>query len=180
MSKSLRAMACLIASIVPPVISPQSVPAAPRTIPTVIYNAGGEPIAQYLKYITPEKAQRDRRPMASAPMPIPMFPVVTTKAKPGLLGQPIRGKLKGGPDIPICVIGDDQLSRHWLTLNLATLEKMHASCLVVSVRDEAALRRLRESAGSLPLTPGSLDALATAAGIPVWPVLITPDGQISQ
>lgn len=79
-------MACLIAIIVSPVIFAQSVPAPTRTIPTVIYDAGGEPIAQYLKYITPEKAQRDRRPMASAPMPIPMFPVVTTKATPGLLG----------------------------------------------------------------------------------------------
>lgn len=180
MLQSMRTVACLIVSIVSSTAFAQSVPEPTRTIPTVIYDAGGEPIAQYLQYITPEKAQRDRRPMATAPAPIPVFPVVTTKAKPGLLGQPIRGKLKGGPDIPICVIGDDQLSRHWLALNLVTLEKMHASCLVVAVRDKAALRRLRESAGTLPLTPGSLDALATAAGIPVWPVLITPDGQISQ
>lgn len=180
MLKSLPVVACLVAGIVSPVAMAQSLPTPTRTIPTVIYDAGGEPIAQYLKYITPEKAQRDRRPIASAPVPIPIFPVMTSKAKPGLLGPPIRGKLKGGPDIPICVIGDDQLSRHWLALNLAALENMHASCLVVSVRDETALKRLRESAGKLPLTPGSLDALATAAGIPVWPVLITPDGQISQ
>lgn len=180
MPKLLQVMLCFIVSIVSPVAMAQSLSTPTRTIPTVIYDAGGEPIAQYLKYITPDKAQRDRRPIASAPAPIPIFPVTTSKAKPGLLGSPIRGKLKGGPDIPICVIGDDQLSRHWLALNLATLENMHASCLVVSVRDETALKRLRESAGKLPLTPGSLDALATAAGIPVWPVLITPDGQISQ
>lgn len=149
-----------------------------RTVPAVIHDAGGEPIAGVMQQVVPDNARRQAPAMS--PAPVPVFPVVTTRAKPGLLGQPTRAKLKGGPGVPICVIGDDQLSRHWLSLNRVTLERMGASCLVVAVSDFTAYRNLQAAAGTLTLAPGSLDALATAAGITVWPVLISPDGAISQ
>lgn len=153
---------------------------AARTLPVPIYDGGGVPVGQYLKYIVPDERSNSLAGRPVVQPPASRYPVVTLKAKPGLLGQPIRSKLPGGPNVPICVVGDDQLSRHWLALNLATLEKMGARCLVVSARDESAYRRVRESAGNLLLTPGSFDALASATGIAVWPVLISPDGLVSQ
>jgi integrating conjugative element protein (TIGR03765 family) len=154
-------------------------PGTVRRVPTVICDAGGIPVGQYLQYITPEK-KRDTRPVESHPRPINMFPVTSLKARPGRLAKPFKAKLPGGPDIPICVIGDDQLSRHWLALNLAALEKMHAACMVTSVVDAASFQRLHAEAGTLPLALSSFDGLAEAAGITVWPVLITPDGLVSQ
>lgn len=145
-----------------------------RPPPVVIFdNGSGASIAEETALVVPD-------PQVPQPKPVTIFPIQTTKARMGLLGAPVRAKLKGGPSIPICIIGDDQLSRHWLSINRDALLKMHASCLVVSVQDLKALDGLRSYAGALPLTPGSLDALAVAAGITVWPVLVTPDGMISQ
>lgn len=178
--RSVQAFVYFIIALASPLALAQSAPTPTRTVPTVIYDAGGVSIGRLLQYVTPDKSQRYRQPEVSPPQAVHVFPVVTTKAKPGVLGPPIKGKLPGGPGLPICVIGDDQLSRHWLSLNLTALENMQARCMVVSVRDEAAFKRLRELTGKLPLMPASLDAVATAAGIPVWPVLISPEGQISQ
>lgn len=151
-----------------------------RVVPTVIYDAGGVPIGDYLENVVPETQAGDPRPPSGVPAVPPIFPVVTAQAKPGLLGAPVRGKLKGGPGMPLCIIGDDSLSDHWLNLNLTKLQQMQAACLVVSVRDEAAFRRLQARLGSVLLAPGSFDALAEASGIRVWPVLVSPDGLVSQ
>lgn len=153
-----------------------------RPAPVVIHDAGGVPIAAELgdDIELEGPAERSSAPPQPQRRPQQVFPVVTTAARPGLLGPAVRATIKGGPGIPVCIVGDDQLSRHWLSLNREALAKMGASCLVASVRNLAALDNLRSHAGAVRLVPGSIDALAGAAGIRVWPVLITPDGMISQ
>jgi integrating conjugative element protein (TIGR03765 family) len=159
-------------------------PYKPRTVPVVIHDAGGTPIGQYLDSITEEGAPGTTRrppPTVTTVSPSrPIFPVVTTLAKPGRLGAPTKGKLKGGPGVPLCVLGDDALSQQWLRINQTALLQMKATCLVAAVRDEAAWRALQSQAGEVPLTPGSFDALATAMGIAVYPILVSPDGLVSQ
>jgi integrating conjugative element protein (TIGR03765 family) len=160
-----------------------AVPYPPRTVPIVIHDAGGTPIGQYLDRVTEEgSANSNQRPPApnAVSTVIPVFPVVTTQAAPGRLPAPTRGKLKGGPGVPICILGDDPLSLQWLRINQPALQQMKATCLVASVRDEASWRNLQSLAGDLPLTPGSFDALATAMGISVYPILVSPDGLVSQ
>ena len=158
-------------------------PNTPRTVPVMIHDAGGTPIGQYLE-VTQEGAQ-DRAP-ASAPVPtgtptsMVIFPVVTTKAAPGRLTARPSVKLKGGPGVPICILGDDPLSLQWLQINQVALQKMNATCLAVTVRDEASWRKLQSAAGGVPLTPGSFDALATAMGVSVYPILVSPEGLVSQ
>ena len=71
-----------------------------------------------------------------------IFPVVTTKAAPGRLTARPSVKLKGGPGVPICILGDDPLSLQWLQINQVALQKMNATCLAVTVRDEASWRKL--------------------------------------
>jgi integrating conjugative element protein (TIGR03765 family) len=159
------------------------VPYKPRTVPIVIYDGGGTPIGQYLDSVVEEGASSHNKPAPTAsavPASMPVFPVVTTKAVPGRLGPPLRGNLKGGPGVPICVLGDDSLSQQWMHINQAALQRMKATCLVVSVRDETSWRTLKSLAGGVPLTPGSFDALATAMGIFVYPILVSPDGLVSQ
>ena len=179
MRGALALLAAVACSAVIPASAAEPAPSN-RVVPAVIHDAGGVPIGDYLGNVTPDPSIRDRRQAVRQPTNPQPFPVVTTKARPGLLAAPTRGKLKGGPGIPLCIIGDDPLSNEWLDRNLATLQAMNAACLVVAVRDQAAFARLQARAGSIRLAPGSFDALATASGIAVWPVLVSPDGLVSQ
>lgn len=179
MRGALALLATLACSAVPPASGAEPAPSN-RVVPAVIHDAGGVPIGDYLGNVTPDPSIRDRRQAVQQPTNPQPFPVVTTQARPGLLAAPTRGKLKGGPGIPLCIIGDDPLSNEWLDRNLATLQAMNAACLVVAVRDQAAFARLQARVGSIRLAPGSFDALATASGITVWPVLVSPDGLVSQ
>jgi integrating conjugative element protein (TIGR03765 family) len=179
MRDSLALLATLACLVVPPANGAEPAPSN-RVVPAVIHDAGGVSIADYLGNVTPDKAIRDRRQAVQQPTNPQPFPVVTTKAQPGLLGAPTRGKLKGGPGVPLCIIGDDPLSKQWLDRNLGVLKAMNAACLVVAISDQTAFERLQARVGSIRLAPGSFDALATASGITVWPVLVSPDGLVSQ
>ena len=158
-------------------------PDTPRTVPVVIHDAGGTPIGQYLE-VTQEGTQGNAPsspPVANAvPTSMAIFPIITTKAAPGRLTARPSVKLKGGPGVPICILGDDSLSLQWLQINQVALQKMNATCLAVTVRDEASWRKLQSAAGGIPLTPGSFDALATAMGVSVYPILVSPEGLVSQ
>ncbi len=180
MRRACRALLATLACLAVLPASAADPASSRRVVPTVIHDAGGVPIADYLNNVIPDRPIRDPRPQVRLPSSPQTFPVVTTKAQPGLLGAPTRGKLKGGPGIPLCIIGDDPLSDKWLDRNLAALQAMNAACLVVAVRDQTAFARLQARVGSIRLAPGSFDALATASGITVWPVLVSPDGLVSQ
>lgn len=78
----LAALACVA---LPPAGGADPVPPA-RVVPVVIHDAGGVPIAEYLGNVTPDKSIRDRRQAVQQPANPHPFPVVTTKARPGLLG----------------------------------------------------------------------------------------------
>lgn len=159
-------------------------PYTPRTVPVMIHDAGGTPIGQYLESVeqegTQSKAPSSAPGATAAPTSMAIFPVVTTKAAPGRLTVRPSVKLKGGPGVPICILGDDPLSLQWLQINQVALQKMNATCLAVTVRDEASWRKLQSAAGGVPLTPGSFDALATAMGVSVYPILVSPEGLVSQ
>jgi len=77
---------------------------------------------------------------------------------------------------PICLIGDDPLSRVWLKAHLATLQQLHAVGLVVEVRSHATLQALRAIAPGIPLVPASGDDIARRLKLHHYPVLITATG----
>lgn len=153
---------------------------SPRAAPVVIFDNGAAVPIQLSDGIELDGPAAPAAPPAPRLQPQIIFPVKSSVARPGILGPARKAGIPGGPDVPICIVGDDQLSKHWLALNRQALIKMGAACLVASVSDLRALENLRSAAGELKLIPGSVDALAGAAGITVWPVLITPDGTISQ
>ncbi len=148
----------------------------------VIHDGGGVPLAPYLEAITDDATPERSEPLPHRPpaQPQQLFPVVSIKAGPGrLLQNPMPSKLSGGPGQPIFIVGDDALSHDWLRRNGPSLQQMGARGIVAAVRTPEALFRLRTSA-DLHMVPMSADALLEAAGIHVWPVLIGPDGSISQ
>jgi integrating conjugative element protein (TIGR03765 family) len=77
---------------------------------------------------------------------------------------------------PLCLIGDDPLSRTWLKARLATLQQLHAVGLIVEVHSFAALQALRAAAPGVLLVPASGDDIAKRLDLHHYPVLITATG----
>lgn len=77
---------------------------------------------------------------------------------------------------PLFLIGDDDLSRRWLSLRRDTLVQLNAVGLVVNVASEAALSDLIKHADGLELLPVSGGDLAKRLGLFHYPVLLTEKG----
>jgi integrating conjugative element protein (TIGR03765 family) len=84
---------------------------------------------------------------------------------------------------PMALIGDDAASRAWLTQQGDALLAMGASVLVVRVPNVGRMRALREVRPDLPMAPAAVPELAGAlrqAGAAVYPLVILPDGSLTQ
>lgn len=103
-----------------------------------------------------------------------MLPVVSERLSPGEV-LPRSLDLPGG-FTPFFIVGDDDLSRHWLALRGDALRELNAVGLVVNVSDGAALDDLRTQAEGLELRPVSGDDLAGRLGLEHYPVLISNNG----
>ena len=108
------------------------------------------------------------------------FPVQTASMRPGRLSAPQRIRTSGALNGPMFVIGDDAASRQWLTANRDRLVRRAATGVVANVASVESLRSLQRLAPGLPLAPASLDSLAQALGLTVYPVFIGVDGQVAQ
>ena len=84
---------------------------------------------------------------------------------------------------PVALIGDDRASREWLTQQGDALRASGASILVVRVQSAERMRSLRAVRTDLPMAPGAVPQLADAlrqAGVAVYPLVILPDGSLTQ
>lgn len=164
----------MAAPIVPPVPS--------RAV--VIHDAGGVALGDLLENVVPDTQQLQpptpRVQISGTALQI--FPVRASSIGPALLSpqQKSNARTPTAPSVPLCIIGDDELSRQWLRANLAMLRKSHVACLVGSVANEVAFKQLQFEAPDIRMVPAAIDGLAAAARIPAWPVLISPDGRILQ
>ena len=73
---------------------------------------------------------------------------------------------------PICVIGNDRISRNWLSRNRARLIEMGAACMLVQVRDRPELEDIRRSARPLTVQAAPFDDLARRLGVRNIPILL--------
>ena len=102
-----------------------------------------------------------------------MLPVRSERLSPG----EVQRRVIQAPGLtPLFLIGDDDLSRAWLTERLSALRDRNAIGLVVNVETADALASLRQLAGGLMLAPVSGDDLAARLGLKHYPVLITATG----
>ncbi|MCV4286441.1 integrating conjugative element protein [Pseudomonas capsici] len=102
-----------------------------------------------------------------------MLPVKSARLTPG---QVTSRTLKAPGLQPLFLIGDDALSRSWLTQRGDVLRQLNAVGLVVNVERPSALQELRQLANGLHLAPVSGDQLAEMIGLEHYPVLITATG----
>lgn len=144
----------------------------------VVGDLGGEPTAPYFDAINADKDAAAGAPSVPAAPPeslsiSDMLPASTPEMTPGPV-PPQALQLAGIP--PVFVVGDDPLSKQWLSQHAAELSQMRATGMVVNVKDAAALTALRALSPSIEMVPVSGGDLARRLHIAHYPVLITEKG----
>ncbi|EBW3293926.1 integrating conjugative element protein [Salmonella enterica] len=142
---------------------------------TVVADLGGQSTAEYFAGIN---NQEDESPASqvltlSTPDKASVLPIRTPELSPG----PLEARSLSMPGMrSIFLIGDDDLSRHWLALRRDQLIQLNAVGYVVNVASKAAWDDLQHQANGLELLPVSGSDLAVRLGISHYPVLISEKG----
>lgn len=142
---------------------------------TVVTDLGGTSTEAYFEGIN---NQGEGTALQAAPASVPVtpmmgLPVITPELTPGKVAA--RALNLAGMR-PMFLIGDDELSRRWLSLRRDTLVQLNAVGLVVNVATEGALSDLKKHAEGLELVPVSGSDLAKRLGLSHYPVLLTEKG----
>ncbi|MFG6656227.1 integrating conjugative element protein [Scandinavium sp. M-37] len=126
--------------------------------------------------VVPEKTDKAPHTQSVVPLSEAVFPVVSTRLKPG----PVATRAVALPGItPVFLIGDDPRSVQWLEARQSYLQTLNATGLVVNVATPARFRFLQQRAGGLTLLPVSGDDFAQRLGLDAYPVMVT-DSEVSQ
>lgn len=145
----------------------------------VIADLGGESTAPLFDAINNENNEfPPPRSLAAEPAPAPadisdMLPVTTPEMS---AGKVVSRELHLAGMTPVFLVGDDQLSREWLTLRLDELKRLHATGLVVNVGDKDAFTELQQLIPGVTLLPASASEIARRLQLNHYPVLITSTG----
>jgi integrating conjugative element protein (TIGR03765 family) len=149
---------------------------------TTIHEGGPTvPIDGLLAALVPPRAATAAHPAAPpADTALPLsLPVRSASMRPGRIETARRLAPAAALGAPMFIVGDDPLSRRWLTANRERLQRAGASGLVVDVATLGRFQALRALVPGLPLAPASLDAVAPQSGpdgLSVYPLYIAPDG----
>ncbi len=141
----------------------------------VVADLGGQSAAGYFEGINNQGIATDslpESPPASAEAAFGL-PVSTPEMTPGSV-EARTLKLPGMR--PLFLVGDDDLSRRWLSLRRDVLLQLNATGLVINVASSQALRELQQHAAGLELLPASGSDLAKRLGLSHYPLLLTEKG----
>lgn len=145
----------------------------------VIADLGGESTAAFFDAINNENNEfTPPRSLTAEPVPAPadisdMLPVTTPEMS---AGKVVSRELHLAGMTPVFLVGDDALSREWLTLRRDELKRLHATGLVVNVSDKSALSALQQMIPGVTLLPASASEIARRLQLSHYPVLITATG----
>ncbi|EBS5765110.1 integrating conjugative element protein [Salmonella enterica subsp. enterica serovar Enteritidis] len=145
----------------------------------VIADLGGESTAPFFDAINNENNEfTPPRSLTAEPVPAPadisdMLPVTTPEMS---AGKVVSRELHLASMTPVFLVGDDALSREWLTLRRDELKRLHATGLVVNVSDKSALSALQQMIPGVTLLPASASEIARRLQLSHYPVLITSTG----
>lgn len=154
------------------------VPAA-QAEPVVILDAGGISTEKYRRVLQPEQVpdfgglwvQANLPRIQQDPDNPDVWLPLTTRMTPARIDrdQEVNFEL----DAPICVIGADPLSLHWIRVNLDKLVQVEARCWLVQARDFRAFRAVSQALqGRVVMTPADGDIVADYFGLSHYPVVI--------
>ncbi len=98
------------------------------------------------------------------------FPVHSDQLVPGKE----QGRVINAPGLqPLFLVGDDEMSRAWLTQRREQLQQLQAVGLVVNVASAERFAEVKQWAGDLQMVPAPSNDLAQRLGIRHYPLLIT-------
>lgn len=154
--------------------------AAPGNSPLVVVrDVGGASAVPYYEPLSVQSPAAGPTLSGAASPPVPTdahanaldpFPVHSLRLSPG----PVVPRSLDVPGLsPIFLVGDDVLSRGWLTEHAQKLRALHAVGFVVEVASRDAFESLERLAAGLTLSPVSGDELAERLKIEHYPVLVT-------
>lgn len=155
---------------------------SPMAALNVIADLGGESTAPLFDAINNENNEftppRSLNSTETSAYPAPadisdMLPVTTPEMQ---AGKVVSRELNLTGMTPVFMVGDDALSREWLTLRRDELKRRHATGLVVNVSDKAALAELQQLIPGVTLLPASASEIARRLQLSHYPVLITSTG----
>ncbi|MDA5490235.1 integrating conjugative element protein [Yersinia kristensenii] len=160
-------------------LSTMLLPLASEAALTIVGDLGGESTASYFDafnaqpnaFTTPEK-----QPQFSPPITVSValaLPVHTPELSPGAVtARPL--KLQGIP--AVFIVGDDDLSRQWLSLRGEELKRLGAMGFVVNVAEVSRLHSLQALLPEIEMAPVSGSDLARRLQLRHYPLLITEQG----
>ncbi|WP_278405972.1 integrating conjugative element protein [Pseudomonas rhodesiae] len=98
------------------------------------------------------------------------FPVRSDQLTPGEL----QGRVINAPGLqPLFLIGDDAMSKAWLSQRRDQLQQLHAVGIVVNVASAERFAEVQRWADGLQMVPAPSNDLAQRLGIKHYPLLIT-------
>ncbi|WP_249032664.1 integrating conjugative element protein [Tenebrionicola larvae] len=141
----------------------------------VVADLGGQSAAGYFEGINNQDMAIDSLPEPSPPSAGAALglPVSTPEMTPGSV---VARTLKLPGMRPLFLVGDDELSRRWLSLRRDALIQLNATGLVINVASVQAFRELQNHAPGLELIPVSGSDLAKRLGLSHYPLLLTEKG----
>ena len=145
----------------------------------VIEDRGGDSALPYYEALNlqPRTSGSPRielpKPPAQSFSEADLLPVHSSRLSPGTVPRRV---IEAPGLMPFFLVGEDDLSRHWLEQRAAALQELNAVGFVVNVSSGQALAALRRLAPGLTLAPVSGDDLAERLELRHYPVLVTPTG----
>ncbi|ABS47433.1 MULTISPECIES: integrating conjugative element protein [Yersinia pseudotuberculosis complex] len=146
---------------------------------TVVGDLGGESAEPYLDAVSTQP--NEFSPAEKWVLPLPptsisiaaALPVHTPELTPGAVSARTLN-LPGIP--PIFIVGDDELSRQWLSLHANKLQRIGAIGFVVNVTSLSRLQSLNTLVPEVEMAPVSGSDLARRLQLTHYPLLITEKG----
>lgn len=137
----------------------------------VIADLGGQSTEGYFSAINRQPDVQESTPAIARPGgEAGMLPVSTPELTPGaVISRPMNLPGIGA----LFLVGDDALSRAWLSDNAARLQQLHAAGMIVNVQNVDGVASLRALAPGLSMAPASGSTLARRLQLSHYPVLIT-------
>lgn len=78
-------------------------------------------------------------------------------------------------EVPLCIIGDDSLSRNWLERHHKLLEEAQAFCLITQVESEAHYQKLQNQYPKIKMAVAEVDWMVHILGVTHYPALISSE-----
>ena len=136
----------------------------------VVEDRGGVSALPYYQDLAPEPTEQSASPANFGVRGQGAFPVRSDQLTPGEL----QGRVINAPGLqPMFLVGDDELSRNWLSQRRDQLQQLHAVGIVVNVASAERFAEVQRWAGDLQMVPAPSNDLAQRLGIKHYPSLIT-------